>query len=421
MDAAYRHLRHNIKYSNLQGIFGVLSLNLYNPFIPIFAIKVLHASEQQVAWLSSLPEVTGILALIPGALFLDRLERKQRITGVTLLTARFFLLLIALLPFFPVTGHAFWLVILVALMNFPVSVGNLYWQAFIGRLIPRLERARVFAYRNRITTGVGMLATIVSGVVISRFSNNPAWPYQVFFLLAFAAGLLEVFYLYRLREPDCQSTADVPQREKGFADVMRGLAEEKKFLYFLAASVLFHFGWQMAWPLFNIYQVDERYVNMNALWLSIVTVVNSLTQMLAFGRWGRLAERWGNGKVLVVTGIGMALNPFLYMFTSNAWAVVAINFLIGLFVAGFVQTLFNRQLDLAPPDHRAFYLAIHAVAVGVSGIFAPIAGVAIYKAATMNTAFFVSGTIRLLGAFAFGLVLRWEVRQMRRESRGISA
>ncbi|GAX88691.1 hypothetical protein [Effusibacillus lacus] len=101
MDAAYKHLRHNIKYGNIQGIFEFLSLNLYNPFIPIFAIKVLHASDQQVAWLSSLPAVTGILALIPGAIFMDKLVKKKTITAVTLLSARMFILLIALIPFFP--------------------------------------------------------------------------------------------------------------------------------------------------------------------------------------------------------------------------------------------------------------------------------------------------------------------------------
>lgn len=109
------------------------------------------------------------------------------------------------------------------------------------------------------------------------------------------------------------------------------------------------------------------------------------------------------------------------MFTENAWAVVAINLVIGLFVAGFVQTLFNRQLDLAPPEHRAFFLSIHAFAIGISLIFAPMVGVAVYKATSMNTGFFISGTIRLLGALAYGLVLVLETRQMRRESRGISA
>lgn len=419
MDAAYRHLRHNIKHGNLEGIFEILSLNLYNPFIPIFAIKVLHASEQQVAWLSSLPAVTGILALIPGAIFLDRLEKKKKITAATVLSARLFICLIALVPFFPVQDYAAGLVILMGLMNFPASVGKLYWQSVLGEIIPTLERARVLSYRNRITTGVGLLAAIVTGVVISRFPEDLAWPYQLIFCLAFVTGILEVFYLYQVREAD--RISNLKGKMASLGERFRLVYREKKFIRFLLASVLFHFGWQMAWPLFNIYQVDQRYVNMDAMWLSVMTVINSGAQMIAFGWWGRYADKWGNGKALVISGIGMALNPYLYMFTENAWAVVAINLVIGLFVAGFVQTLFNRQLDLAPPEHRAFFLSIHAFAIGISLIFAPMVGVAVYKATSMNTGFFISGTIRLLGALAYGLVLVLETRQMRRESRGISA
>lgn len=418
MNAAYRYLRHNIRYGNTQGIFSVLSLNLYNPFIPILALKVFHASDQQMAWLSSLPAITGIMALIPGAIFLDRLENKKRVTMVTLLAARMFLFVISLLPFFPSQNLAFWLIVFVALMNFPLPLGTLFWQALIGKIIPQLERAKVLAYRNRVTTGVGMLATLATGIVISRFPEDLAWPYQVIFFLAFLAGLLEVYYLSRLKEVHPIHENGREQPVFRLVELLKRVWREKRFVHFLMASLLFHFGWQMAWPLFNIYQVDERFVNMNAFWLSMVTVVNSVAQMMAFGWWGRQADRFGNGKILVISGIGMALNPYLYMMTDNVWAVVGINFLIGLFVAGFIQTLLNRQLDLVPPDHRAFFLSIHAFVVGVSNIFAPMAGVAIFQATSMNTGFFISGTIRMLGALAFCLVLLLEMRQMNRRNSG---
>jgi MFS family permease len=412
-------LRHNIKFGNIQGIFAVLSVNLQNPFIPIFAIKVLHASDQQVAWLSSLPAITGILALIPGAVFLDRLQSKRLVTAATLFLARIMLFVICLLPLFPSNDLALWLIVMIALMNFPASVGGLFWQAFYGNVIPKLERSRVFANRNRIMTGLGLTATLATGIIIGLFPEDLAWPYQLFFLLAFMAGMLEVYYTYRMHEP-ARSMAGKIAKEK-LVDLLRKVVREKKFIYFLMASLLFHFGWQMAWPLFNIYQIDQRYVNMNAFWLSIMNVVNNIAQMSAFAWWGRKAKRYGNGAVLVVSGIGMALNPYLYMLTNNAWAVIAINAVIGLFVAGFIQTLFNRQLDLIPEDHRTFFLAIHSVSVGISGIFAPMFGVWLYHATTMNTGFFVSGTIRMLGAMAFGAVALWELKQMRRESRGVSA
>src|SRR5690349_18192531 len=95
---AYRNLRHNVRINMVQGIFQVIANNLTTPFIPVFAIKVLEASDSQVAWLSSLPALTGILVLLPGAFFIDRLLAKKRFTGSMIYFTRFFYLLLALLP-----------------------------------------------------------------------------------------------------------------------------------------------------------------------------------------------------------------------------------------------------------------------------------------------------------------------------------
>lgn len=77
---AYRNLRHNVKINTIQGIYSVMANNLIIPFLPLFAIKVLEASDSQVAWVTSLPALTGILVLLPGALFIDRLAAKKRFT-----------------------------------------------------------------------------------------------------------------------------------------------------------------------------------------------------------------------------------------------------------------------------------------------------------------------------------------------------
>lgn len=418
MDGAYRHLRHNVKLNVIQGIFSVISMNLFNPFIAIYAIKVLQASDQQVAWLSSLPAVTGILALIPGALFLDRLERKKKFTGTVIFFARFVILLVALIPWIPWGVSAMWLVALMALMNFPASLAGLAWTSFIGGIIPQQERARVFSSRNRIMTAVGIVATIVTGYIIGQFPQDEGWPYQIFFFIAFAFGMLETAYLYKLIE-EPQRVNQQLSTEKRLIKVFHALRNEKAFLMFLSASVIFHFGWQMAWPLFNIYQVDERFVNMSAFWISVVSVVSGIGSLVSYGMWGKLSQRWGNGPVLMISAVGMAMNPYLYIFTKNIATIIVINLVIGVFIAGFLQTLFNRVLDLCPTENRSMFIAVHSLLVGTSAIFAPQVGVWIFKAYSMNTGFFVSGTIRLLGALALGGAAWWEWR--RRGSRRVLA
>ena len=112
---AYRNLRHNVRINTIQGIFAVLAQNLTAPFIPLFAIKVLEASDSQVAWLSSLPALTGILVLLPGALFIDRLVAKKKFTGSMIYLRGLFFLLLALLPF--LTLNSYWMAWLFVLVS----------------------------------------------------------------------------------------------------------------------------------------------------------------------------------------------------------------------------------------------------------------------------------------------------------------
>lgn len=407
---AYRNLRHNVRINNIQGIFSVMSNNLVTPFVPLFAIKVLEASDSQVAWLSSLPALTGILVLLPGAFLIDRLAAKKRFTGMQIFLTRFCFLLFALVPFLPldVMWLAWVFIILNALMNMPFSLMNLSWQAFIGNVIPASQRARVFGTRNRITQGVGLITTILTGVLISTFSDGSGWVYQVMFGVAFLVGLLESLYLFKIREP--VQVIDVEHRPS-MADSFRSLLRERRFQIFALASALFHFGWQMAWPLFNIYQVSPQYVNMDAFWISVIAALNGLAAVLTYRFWGKVADKIGHGWTLVIGTAGLSTAPFLYALTMDKWLLALSNLWMGIFVACTVQTLFNRVLEVSPNENRAFFLAIHSLVIGVTAIFAPQFGVWVMNLSSIQDAFYLSSGLRFAGAVALGLVVLWEMRR----------
>lgn len=413
---AYRNLRHNVRVNTIQGIFQVVTNNLTQPFIPLFAIKVLEASDSQVAWLSSLPALTGILVLLPGAFFIDRLLAKKRFTGTTIYMARFFFLALAMLPFFPVSNYwlAWLFVVLVALMNVPFSLYNLSWQAFIGDVIPAVQRAKVFGMRNRVTQGIGMIVTILTGMVVAWIGDADAWVYQVLFGLAFLFGITEASTLMRIREPQREMSVKASQ---SLTTMLPTVFRERRFLIFASASAMFHFGWQMAWPLFNIYQVSPEYVNMSGLWVSIISVCNGLAGVATYRMWGKVADRIGHGWTLVIGTAGLSTAPLLYSFTMNLYALAAMNLWMGIFVACTVQTLFNRVLEVSPQDNRAFFIAMHSMFIGITAIFAPQFGVWVKGLTSIETAFQVSTGLRFAGAVALGLVVLWERRQ-RRMQRG---
>lgn len=60
----------NEQMSLWNGLFAAISLTLVSSFLPLFAVEALRADDYQVALLSSLPQITTLLATIIGTVLL---------------------------------------------------------------------------------------------------------------------------------------------------------------------------------------------------------------------------------------------------------------------------------------------------------------------------------------------------------------
>lgn len=390
----------NKKYSILNGSFSVAA-NSYGAFLSLYAINIMNANHQQVGLLNSLPAIVSLFTLIIGGYYFSGLKSKKRFVGYSIFSARFFLLLFAFIPFLP-KNQAWVLVILVGLMAIPNSLTGLSWQSFIGDLIPERERGQFFSNRNRILTIVGLFFTGLIGLVLNMFDKSVAYPYQILFILSFVFGLMEAFYLFKHTEINEPSESENSQYN--FWKTLKGMAKEKPFIMFLSSSMLFNFGWQMAWPLFNIYQVE--YVKATAFWFSVFTIANQLSQILTYRWWGRMADRYGNGKMLAIATAGMATAPFLTVQSTSLIYLTITNLFTGVFLAGTNLLLFNQLLGVSPEKSRSSYITQYSIFIGLIGFIAPQVGVWLLKELGMNTTMYISSAIRLSGGIAFYFVAR---------------
>ena len=256
--------------------------------------------------------------MIPGAMWINRLETKKTFTAATTFITRLLFFFMFLLPFLPVEGKGWLLVFLIAIMNFPGAIANLSWQSFIGDIISEERRGSFFSHRSRIMTFAGMIVTLGTGFALGLFDKENALPYQVLFILGFMFGLVEVYYLLKNKEPrkiiEVKHTA---VSEKRRLSTVIGLFKNKPYLYFIICALLFNFGWQMAWPIFTIYQIKDA--GANSLWLSLFSVANQVAQIASYKWWGRYADRWGNSMMLFVAALGMATAPSLPYFRPTSY------------------------------------------------------------------------------------------------------
>lgn len=409
-DDAFERLQYNKRMSIKNGIFAAIALGIFSSFLPLYAIEALQATDYQVALLSSLPQLVNLIVLIPGALFLARLQRKKGFTTLNVGLAKVFFLIAALVPWLYPKDPAQALVIVIALYGIPLALAGLSWQAFISELIPAEERNAFFGRRNRDTTLWAMVAVFLTGMLLNLFDKKLIWPYQIFFLIAFLFGVLETWTLFKHDEPAHPVETGASKRLNWQA--VRKMFQTPAFVRFFIAGLFFNFAWQMAWPLFNIYQIKT--VHATAFWLSLFTVANQISQAVAFPYWGRLADRFGTGTALAMTAVGMATAPTLTVLSTSLVYLVFVNLFTGAFVAGTVLLLFNQLLHVSPPEDRTSYIAVYNLGVGAIGFIAPQVGVYLASHLTLSGAMHLSSFLRLGSALLFA----WYAWRYDRHERG---
>ncbi|MCF6093125.1 MFS transporter [Microaerobacter geothermalis] len=394
-------IEQNKKFSIYNGAYSMIAQTLVASYLPLYAIHVLGATNQQVGWISSIPSLMAMIAMIPGAIWINRLHKKKEFTAYTALTARSFFLWFALIPYLPFTDKAWFLVILYALMNIPFATANLSWQSLIGDLIPDRERGQFFSNRNRFVTIVSAAAILLSGFVMDLFDKKLAGPYQVLFVFALLMGFMEVFYLLKHIEIVKRQDKRKKVRKVKFSFFAQ-MFKHRSYLFFLVSAIIFNFGWQMAWPLFTIYQIN--YANATALWISLFTVANQISQIISYRWWGSYADKWGNSTMLFIASAGLSSAPILMVLSTNVIYLTAVNLWTGSFVAGITMLLFNQLLAVSPEEDRTSFLANYNFIIAFIGFVSPQIGVWLLEVLNMFQAMAISTIIRLLGAVSFFLV-----------------
>jgi MFS family permease len=386
----------NMYYFISNGILFTLVVNLYKPF----AQKILYrlgGGETHVSLYNSLPGLIALFGIIPGVLYMCKaVNKKKTLTGIFLFS-RFFILLYALVPFLPVNLRAITFVIITALMNFPEAVSSTALQSVTADVFGERERAWAITSKNRYTTAANFLSLIVLSQILNVFgtTNEKAIIiYQLFFVMAFIVGLFEISTFKKMKE-----TTQEPQACIDFKQSIKEVFSNKSYIGFLVCSLTFHFGWQMGWPLFGVYQIE--YLLADETWITILSVTSSIVMFFSFPIWSKIINKKGNNYAASYATMGMAATPVLYVLSHNLWVLTLSGLIMGFFTAGTVTVLLSFLLEVAPEKNRIMYVAVHATLTNVTLFIAPLVGSAILKSSDIYIALLITALMRFIGSLTF--------------------
>lgn len=393
----------------LEGIAFTVVLNIYNPFVQMFA-KRMGANDFDIALINSLPPLVAIFVLIPCSILIERINKKKKTTSLMILINSLFYAAIAFVPFIPDRAKVILYIVLIGLMNWPGSLYITTWQSFFADTFKGSDANRIYSLRSKYSAFFGLLAALVAGLILTeipRSDNERLLVYQLFYFACFVFTLLQLFFLSKVRQKggdeqrDIGNNTQAPFKLSSFKEIFHN----KGFMVFCFLTFLFHVTWQMGWPLFFLYNVD--YAKLNEFQLSLISVAGGISSFFSYAVCSRLIEKKGTRFVIIIGALGLSLNPFFFSGLMSFNLIIIINIVAGFSGAAFNYTLFCSLLETLPEDKKTIYISFFNTFINISGFGAPLIGISLYKITGIYKAFLIIGILRIIASAFY--VIRWRI------------
>jgi Major Facilitator Superfamily. len=377
-----KEIEKNIVWLAIEGALITLVNNLVAQNNNLFALR-LNANDFQIGLVTALPQFVGLMVLIPGALWTDRLVNKRRMLISSLLLLSLVYLCLGFAPQMGESKLIFFLT-LIALSSAPMTVYNISWQAYFSDVMADESRNRALTLRTRGTFIIGIVTPLITGVMLSSVKSNAGKIkfHQGFIWVACILLILQIMSLKKI------SGGDVGV-QKGLAlsdlrNVLRALAGNRRFVGFAGVALFFYLTWHVDWTVYYLGQI--HYLKMNEAWLSYVTVGGALMQLLTLDFWSRMNKKLGVRFTIILAGSGLGVCTIAMMTAvslpvSTGRVVFLVLHLVGNITIGIVMlNILQCLLQVIPETNKTLSISVYTVLVTLSNAVMPMVGVWAYTA-----------------------------------------
>ncbi len=400
------------KISIKEGIAANFMDGAGSRYITPYALAI-GASNTQIGLLTSIPSLLGNLSQLFTSKIIEKHSRKKVIVISVFLQALMWIpmLVAGYLFFYNGLDKSTSSTLLIFFYTLFVVFGAFLspaWNSLMRDIVTK-GKGDYFGKRHKILGTVSLLVFLVAGILLSYFqdANLVFIGFSILFGIAFFARLISAKLLTKYHEPKLKL-------EKGYYfslwQFIKTIPQSNfgKFTVFIA---LISFATAVSSPFFAVYMLRDLQFKY-WVWV-LITLSGSLSTLLFIQLWGKFADRFGNLKVLQITGIFIPLVPFAWFFSSAiapmgfpvllAYLFV-VEFFSGFIWAGFNLCAMNFIYDAVTRQKFAICIAYYNIFNG-AGVFigAALGGIL----SSVNISIF--GMNPLLFIFALSGVLRMAV------------
>ncbi len=386
-------------------------------FVSPYAIAM-NANPIQVSLLTSLTSLLPPWFQIYANKLMKVRSRKYIVVNAVLLQALLWVPL-AMIPFFFSSEflRTWSVVLLFSLIAIIGGFAGPAWSSWMGDLVKEERRGEYFSRRNRIAGSIVLISGLFAAWFLKLFNGgNREFDgelvligFSVLFLIAFIFRLISTYYLERQYEPRFRYD---PESYFSIGSFVKRLKNSNLGNYVLYGSLL-RFGTAIAGPFFAIYMLRE--LNWSYPQFIGISIAGALGSILILSVWGKISDRFGNAKLLVISGIMTSAIPLLWLVSDNWYYLLLINVFAGAGWGGFNLSEANFIYDVVPRKKRSFAFTYNNVFSGVGvflgatigGLMATHLDIKLFGSVYLFL-FLISGILRFIPTFLFAFKLKEE-------------
>ncbi|MEO0104303.1 MAG: MFS transporter [candidate division WOR-3 bacterium] len=387
----------SLKFSLLDGIFASINAGFTQSYITPFAL-LLKATNFQIGILNSLPQFISSFFQIPSADIVERLKSRVKIIANSVYFQGLFWLLISLLAFLNNSQFAFlvFLILLISHNSFSAFATPI-WQSLMSDTVEKDKYGRYFAYRGKVLGFITLIANFAAGFILFLLSQNKILGFFIIFLIAGISRIISGYFISLMTDFPIKI---VPEKRFSYYSFIKRLPESN-FVKFTLYVSLMNFATYIAAPFFAVYMLKD--LKFSYATYTLVNTASTLASLLSLSFWGSYADRYGNARILKVSGILIPLIPLLWLVSKNPIYIILINGFAGYAWAGFNLCALNFIFDAASPEVRTrclgYFNFTNSIALFLGGILGgylanklPI----IFPHSRLLTLVLLSGILRIL-------------------------
>ena len=403
-----------------EGIFASAKNSLGTQYLSPFAISV-NARYDLVAMMSAVAGMLGPLFQILGSRLMEKHSRKKIVTKYTLLES-FSWLTFIIIGFLFAKGILITELPIIFLFFFSISIIFLNiitpsWFSWTGDIVDENYRGRWISKRN-LMIGVTSLVLAIAAAFFLEYmkkDDNLMFGFGILFFLAFVARIICWKLFKKQYEPKLKIKHDA---HFSFFEFLVN-ARKSNFGRLSIFRLFFSFSIMIANSLIAVYLLRE----LNMTYTSFMIVILSATffALLISEIWGKIADKYGNYRVLAISTILIPIIPILWVLNHSLIYLILVPGLIrGVGWAGLNLAEGNFIYDNVSPEKRGIAISYYNMMMGIGFFLGGLTGAFLIKFLNTSqispiTIIFLISSLLSMAVVAF---LMPKIKEIKKKKRG---